>query len=141
MDDFEVEITVGKPKPKDYRVLSNGLLAHHSHQGHPRRSEVVHIFLKDKHKKVLAGVIMTVLWNGMEINSLWVEESLRGRGLGTTLMNMAEEEGKKRGCTIAYTNTFSWQAPGFYERSGYTSYGKLENFPPGSSLTYYSKKL
>lgn len=140
-DDFDFQITVGRPKPKELRVLIDGLLAHHAKQGHPRRSEVVNIFLKDKTKKVVGAVIITILWNGMDINSLWVDESLRGKGWGRKLMLAAEAEGKKRGCTLAYTNTFTWQAPKFYEKLGYSLYGKLDNYPTGSSLFYYQKKL
>lgn len=141
MTDLNFEVTVGRPDPKDYRVLSKGMLLHHAKQGHQRTSEVINIFLKDKRKKVFGGVIVTVLWNGMEINSLWVDESLRGQGYGQKLMSTAEIEGRKRGCTIAYTNTFSWQATDFYRKLGYKPYGKLENFPPGNSLTYFCKNL
>lgn len=141
MTNLNFEVTVGRPKLKDYKTLSDGMLSYHAKQGHQRTSEVINIFLKDKNKKVYGGVIVTVLWNGIEINSLWVEESLRGQGWGRKLMEEAEKEGKKRGCTIIYTNTFTWQAPHFYEKLGYKPYGKLDNFPPGNSLTYYYKNL
>lgn len=69
----------------------------------------------------------------MHIDSLWVNETLGGHDYGTQLMKMVEDEALRRGCTIAYTDTFSWQAPGFYE--------KLEGFPKDNALSYYSKKL
>lgn len=77
----------------------------------------------------------------MHIDSLWVDESLRGKDYGTKLMKMVEEEAVKRGCTIAHTDSFTWQAPGFYEKLGYQLFGKLEDYPKGSSLNYYFKKL
>jgi ribosomal protein S18 acetylase RimI-like enzyme len=141
MADPKLEMTVGRPKPKDYKALSDGMLSHHAKQGHQRTSEIINIFLKDKNKKVYGGIIVTVLWNGMEINSLWVEESLRGKGLGKKLVLAAEKEGRKRGCGVIYTNTFTWQAPHFYEKLGYKPFGKLEDFPPGNILTYYFKNL
>ena len=141
MSDLAFEVSVGRPKAKDYRVLSDGMLKYHAKHGHQRVSELVSIFLKDERKKVYGGVMVTILWNGMEINSLWVEESLRGQGWGRKLVESAEKEGRLRGCTIAYTNTFTWQAPGFYEKIGYKPYGKLDNFPSGNNLTYYSKNL
>jgi GNAT superfamily N-acetyltransferase len=141
MTDLNFEITVGRPNTKDYKALSDGMLSYHAKQGHQRTSEIINIFLKDANKKVHGGIIVTVLWNGMEINSLWVEESLRGQGLGKKLVLAAEKEGRKRGCKIIYTNTFTWQAPKFYEKLGYKPYGKLDNFPPGNSLTYYFKNL
>lgn len=141
MANFSFEVTVGRPKARDYRILSDGMLKYHAQQGHQRASEVVNIFLKDNEKKMRGGVIVTILWNGMEINSLWVDEPWRGQGWGRRLVEAAENEGRKRGCTFAYTNTFTWQAPGFYEKLGYKIYGKLDDFPPGNTLTYYTKNL
>jgi ribosomal protein S18 acetylase RimI-like enzyme len=37
--------------------------------------------------------------------------------------------------------TSNFQAPGFYERLGYSLYGKLENCPPGETAYYYWKEL
>jgi len=141
MNDLKFEITKGEPKSEDFQALSAGLLTHHTSQGHPRKWEKYCIFLKDTNNKTHAGIIVTFLWNGMHIDSLWVDESLRGKDYGTELMQMAEDEARKRGCTIAYTDTFTWQAPEFYEKLGYTLYGKLNDFPKGNTLSYYSKKL
>ncbi|OGM59575.1 hypothetical protein A3A75_05885 [Candidatus Woesebacteria bacterium RIFCSPLOWO2_01_FULL_39_10] len=131
----------GEPREEDFKVLSEGLLAHHAKNGHPRKSEKYSIFLKSTNGKVLGGVIVTFLWNGMEVNSLWVDDSISRQGWGRKLMTAVEEEAVKRGCTIAYINTFSYQAPGFYEKLGYKLYGKLEDFPEGSAKNHFSKRL
>ena len=141
MENLRFETTEGDPTPEDFDALSKGLLAHHASQGHPRTWKKFCIFLKNKENKAQAGIIVTFTWNGMHIDSLWVDISLRGKDYGTKLMHMAEKEALKRNCTIAFTDTFSWQAPGFYEKLGYTLYGQLEGFPEDNSLSYYSKKL
>lgn len=141
MTDLRFEISNGEPPETDKQVLSAGMLAYHASQGHPRKTDVYSIFLKDEANTVVGGVIVSFLWNGMAINSLWVDETLRGQGWGRKLMDMAEKEGIKRGCTVAYTDTFTWQAPGFYKKLGYSEYGKIDNFPPGNSLTYFKKGL
>lgn len=141
MTNYNYEVTVGRPKNRDYKAISDGMLLYHAKHGHRRISEIINIFLKDISKKVHGGIIATVLWNGIEINSLWVEESLRGQGFGSKLVKAAEKEGKLRGCTISYTNTFTWQSPEFYKKLGYKPYGKLDNFPPGNTLTYFYKNL
>lgn len=140
-EQFSFVRTEGDPDPEDLKTLSMGLLSHHASQGHPRTWKKFCIFLKDKNNKAHAGIIVTFTWNGMHIDSLWVDESLRGNNYGTELMKMVEKEAMKRGCTIVYTDTFSWQAPDFYEKLGYTLYGKLEGFPEGNSLSYYYKRL
>jgi ribosomal protein S18 acetylase RimI-like enzyme len=131
----------GEPDPEDKKALVNGLLSHHEAQGHKRKTEVFSIFLKDENNKMLGGIMLSFLWGGMHIDSLWVDESARDQGWGKKLVEQAEREGRKRGCTIAYTDTFTWQAPEFYKKLGYLEYGKLEDFPDGNSLTYFFKKL
>lgn len=141
MNDFTLVTVEGDLNPEDKKLLVDGLLTHHASHGHKRKTEIVSIVLKDQNKKTVGAVIVSFLWNGMEIQSLWVDESVRKQALGRKLMQAAEAEAIKKGCTIAYTNTFSWQALGFYEKLGYSVYGKLDGFPEGSSLTYFSKKL
>jgi ribosomal protein S18 acetylase RimI-like enzyme len=141
MNELKFIKTIGETSSEDFKSLSTGLLAHHAKQGHERTWEKFNIFLKDDTGKAYAGIIVTFTWNGMQINSLWVDESLRGNDYGTRLMEMAENEARERGCVIAFTDTFSWQAPGFYEKLDYTLYGKLEGFPEGNSLSYYKKDL
>ena len=52
MVDFKLEVTVGRPNFKDFKVLSDGMLLYHDKKGHRRTSEVINIFLKDEDKKV-----------------------------------------------------------------------------------------
>jgi ribosomal protein S18 acetylase RimI-like enzyme len=131
----------GELDPHDKAVMVDGMLNYHASNGHPREVDTHSIIIKDESNTFIGCVIVTFLYNGMEIATLWVDEKARGQGLGQKLMEMAETEGKKRGATFAYTNTFTWQAPGFYEKLGYALYGKLDDFPVGNSLSYYRKDL
>lgn len=141
MDKFKLETINGKPNIEDQKVMIDGLLAYHASKGHPRNTENYSVILKDKNSKIRGMIIVSILWNGMHIDSLWVDEQVRNQDWGSKLMEMVEVEAIRRGCTISYTDTFTWQAPSFYEKLGYKLYGKLENFPKGNSLSYYSKNL
>lgn len=141
MENIRLITTKGEPNADDKKALIEGMLSHHTSKGHPRKSETFSIFLKDSTEKVLGGIILCVLWKGMEIQTLCVDESIRKQGWGQKLLKAAEEEAIKRGCTLAYTNTFSWQAPEFYTKFGYTLYGKLDGFPDGNALSYFYKRL
>ena len=131
----------GEPDEADKKVMVDGMLAYHASHGHERKVEHYSALAKNEQGKLVGVVMVSFLWNGMEIGSLWVDETSRKQGLGRELMEMAEAEGKRRGCDFAYTNTFTWQAPKFYEKLGYEEYGKLEDFPPGNTLSYYRKSL
>jgi ribosomal protein S18 acetylase RimI-like enzyme len=77
----------------------------------------------------------------LNISVVWVKEELRGRGIGRRLMNLAEEEAKRRACRFARLATSDYQAPDFYKKMGYIQYGKLENCPQGEIDYYFYKEL
>jgi len=141
MNNLKLEIINDEPSPEDKKVMVDGMLSYHTSKGHPRKTDSYSILLKDKNNKVLGMIIVSFLWNGMRIDSLWIDEVMRNQKWGNKLVRMAETEGVKRGCSFAYTDTFTWQAPTFYEKLGYELYGKLDDFPKGSSLNYYRKNL
>lgn len=47
----------------------------------------------------------------------------------------------KRGCQYAYLDTFSFQAPEFYQKRGYVIFGELPNFPEGHHRFFLKKEL
>lgn len=81
-------------------------------------------------------------WGGCaEISHLWVREHHRGRGLGRTLLHAAEAEAVRRGCAQVVLTTHSFQAPAFYERSGYERKYAIEGRPNGYSNIVFVKSL
>lgn len=141
MNNLTLRFAEGEPKTKDKKIVSDGLLTHHASSGHTRITTYYSIFVINDENKILGGIILSFLWNGMRIDSLWVDESIRSQRWGTKLIEEAEKEARKRNCSVIYTDTFSWQAPDFYKKLGYKEYGKLKDFPVGNTLTYFQKRL
>lgn len=138
---YTIKRAGGEPNEKDMQAMSAGMLAYHAEHGHPREEYTFSLFLHDNNGKPMGGMICKTLWERMYIRTLWVDVSMRRKGWGTKLMEMAEKEAIKRGCTHAYTDTTSYQAPEFYQKLGYTEFAKMEDYPPGSALHYFIKKL
>lgn len=69
--------------------------------------------------KVIAGIVGESTFSTIEIEFLYIEESYRKHGLGTKLLTYVEEKGRREGLKHIYLNTFSFQAPKFYEKHGY----------------------
>jgi len=67
--------------------------------------------------------------------------SLRGSGLGSEILQMFEDEGRRRGCRTAMLFTISFQAPAFYERYGWRRFGEIACDPPGTSRVFMTKDL
>ncbi len=76
----------------------------------------------------------------VEIRGLWVEPELRCRGIGRRLLAALEAEAVRHGCTRAALDSYSWQAPGFYERLGYSRFGTLD-YPNGTRRHWFVKEL
>lgn len=72
---------------------------------------------------------------------LFIPEDLRGQGLGPKLLQMAEDEARKRGCTGAYIDTMSVDALTLYQRCGYKIFGQIAEFGPDYAMTYLKKLL
>ena len=141
LDNLKFVASQREPNPEDKQALIDGMLAYHQAKGYPRKKERFSVFLKDESGKVLGGAMVAFEWNGMQIQTLWVDDSIRHQGWGSKLMQLVEEEAIKRSCTIAFTDTFTWQAPEFYSKLGYSLYGELKDLPKGNSLSYFYKKL
>jgi GNAT superfamily N-acetyltransferase len=75
------------------------------------------------------------------VEMIFVPEEYRGRGAGTALMRAAENAAQARGCVGIRLDTFTFQAPEFYEKLGYSEFGRLKNFPPGHERIFYFKAI
>ncbi|MBJ7281579.1 MAG: GNAT family N-acetyltransferase [Acidimicrobiia bacterium] len=81
-------------------------------------------------------------WGGTaEVDLLWVSESRRSAGIGSALLTAFESEAIARGCSQIVLSTFDFQAPEFYERRGYASLGRVDNYPAGGWHTTMRKLI
>ncbi|MBJ7221993.1 MULTISPECIES: GNAT family N-acetyltransferase [unclassified Brenneria] len=97
--------------------------------------------VKDDTGAIVAGLVARTWWGGLEVQYLWVDEKHRKSGLGRQLMQKAEEEALRRGCHLAYVDTFSFQARGFYEKLGYREYGNLPGYAHKHTRHYLAKLI
>ncbi|MFK7695034.1 GNAT family N-acetyltransferase [Paenibacillus sp. HJGM_3] len=105
------------------------------------RYEEINLTIKNDSGKVIGGLLSTLCWNWIEVEILWIEESLRGQGYGSHLLNKIERIAKEKGCTFIKLNTFSFQAPEFYRKNGYDEVAVFKEAPTGSNHYYFKKSL
>ena len=99
------------------------------------------IFVRDDVGAVVAGISGWTWGDCCELQSLWVEPSLRGRGLATRLLAAAEAEAAARGCSQTVHFTYDFQARALYEQNDYELVGRVEDFPSGTDVLWYRKRL
>lgn len=120
------------------RQHNNLVSAHHRDvRTHP--PEPLNLLLYDDAGEIRGGLTASTYWAWLEIDTLWLHETLRGHGYGHRLLALAEQRSQERGCRRAFLTTYSFQARGFYEKAGYVVVGALEDYPPGA-IYYWMRK-
>jgi GNAT superfamily N-acetyltransferase len=88
---------------------------------------------------VIGGLLGNTVWDWLQIGTLWVEEGMRGRGVGSDLLERAEAIARDRGCKFAKLDTFEFEAREFYERHGYFVHSVTDDFPVGHKQYHLQK--
>ena len=124
-----------------WSVIGRGISDYNTQKAGDDRGQNLCFVLQSPGGEIVGGVIGATHWDWLYINLMWVREDLRGRGHGERLMKRAEDEARQRGARYAYLDTFSFQAPGFYQKLGYQVFGELPDFPMGHQRYFLKKKL
>ena len=130
-----------EPRPADLQAIADGLRAPNPPEPQDPPHDPLAFFVRDDAGDVAAGVVGNTAGAWLYVGALWVAEALRGRRIGTRLMDAAEELAVRRGCTGAYLDTFSPRALAFYRARGYEVFGELDGGPAGRTRTFLRKPL
>ncbi|MGE4351628.1 MAG: GNAT family N-acetyltransferase [Bdellovibrionales bacterium] len=136
---FEVSDTISR---EVHDALENGLTAHvlAQHVPHHNYTELS-IVRRNADGKIVAGLTGVTVWGWLHIVYLWVDEALRGQGVGTSLMKAGEDEARARGCHSVWVETESFRTPAFYAKRGYTEFARMDDFPIGHQRIEFMKRL
>lgn len=130
------------PDDATVSAISDGLNAYNAAaSGSATPPETLWLVARHTDGGVVGGIRARIARGWIEVEWLWVAEAHRGGGLGTSLLARAEAEGEARGCRGAFLWTYSFQAPGFYGKQGYTEFGRLPDMPPGHARIYLAKRF
>ncbi len=129
------------PDPRDVKFLEDRIDAFNLSTTGITDVRLLAIFLRGVDHEIVAG-LHGWTWGGCcEVKTLWIHESMRGRGLGTRLMRSAEAEARRRGATQMVLSTHSFQAPDFYRRLGFEIIARVEEYPRGHQSIALRKPL
>ncbi|MED1116996.1 GNAT family N-acetyltransferase [Bacillus paramycoides] len=104
-------------------------------------SEKVSFIVKNEKEEIVGGITAIIFWHHVHVDFLWVSEEYRHEGYGSKLMNLIEEVAIEKECRLINLDTFSFQAPNFYKKHGYTVIGMSEDHPKGHNHYYLEKRL
>src|SRR5678815_4142791 len=120
------------PDAADTAVIADNLRAYNTSQAGYDDYRPLAVFVTDPETgKVVGGLYGGSYLGQLRVDRFFLPEGLRRGRLGSRLLKMAEEEGRRRGCTRIALNTLEIQARGFYQKQGYETAATLDCEPPG----------
>ena len=133
---------VDEPDPADVAVITEGLSAYDLGQIGYRDFRRLTVLVRDPQTgKVVGGLYGRSELGLVYVDWLFLPEDWRRARIGSRVLAMAEEEGRRRGCTRIALTTLSVEAPGFYKKQGYDVAVTIDCDPPGVTRYYMMKKL
>ncbi len=141
MDQTYQVIHVDKPEQSVWEIIGQGIDHYNAQEAGDPKAQRICFAIQSQDQDIVGGVIAAIYWDWLYIDLMWIQEELRGRGFGTRLLTLVEDEAKQRGAKHAYLDTFSFQAPAFYQKHGYQVFGELHDFPSGHQRYFLSKQL
>ena len=136
----KVVLNAVDPTPDDVQYLEDRIYEFNSSATGIAGGEWLSFFVREA-DRIVAGICGNTWGGTCELRQFWVEQSRRGRGLGTRLFQAAEQEARRRGCTQIVLMTFSFQAPAFYERHGFEVVATIDDHPRGHQNLLIRKRL
>lgn len=126
-------------------AIERALLASLSRSNTQAVNDTFVLASRDENGALAGGVTGSTSYGWLLIKTLWVDETMRGTGLGKQLVLEAESRGRKLGCHNVWLDTSSVSAHSFYSHLGYNDFGALENkkhqVPVGHCRWFMKKAL
>ena len=90
---------------------------------------------------VLGGALCYASQGDFMVDMVWLDEKLRGTGVGFDMLARALDEGRALGCTRAGVETMDCQAPKFYPKHGFQRFAHVASAVPGMGMNFYEMRL
>jgi GNAT superfamily N-acetyltransferase len=133
------------PSDAAWNVIDDGLAGHGVEQAGYWNSRPIGVLVRGlagggaPEGEIVGGLVGRTSLGLLFIDLVYLPAELRGAGLGSRILRMAEEEAVRRGCCGAVLYTINFQAPGFYERHGWREFGRVPCQPAGTSRVFMTK--
>jgi GNAT superfamily N-acetyltransferase len=136
----KIEI-VEKSDPELVRFLDERIAEYNWQHWEVSQRLPLAVQLKNDQGEIIAGCSGRTFGNWLQINTLWVCESLRGQSIGKELLELMESQAVKRGCNRAILDTLNFQAEPFYRKLGYKTEWVQEDYPRTGCKFFMTKRL
>jgi len=137
----DVTLTAVEPTAQEVQYLEDRLYEFNATATAIADGALLGFFVRDDQDRIVAGICGNTWGGTCELRQFWVEESRRRCGIGSKLLEAAEQEARRRGCTQIVLMTFSFQAPALYENRGFETVAVIDDHPRGRRNLLMRKHL
>ena len=117
------------PASDDVRFVHRGLVQHNVARSAITDGRDLAVFVRNTAGELLGGICAWTWGSCMEVEYAWLDERVRGSGIGREIIQKLEETAAARGCTVSVVDTYSFQAPNFYHKMGYEVIAEIDGYP------------
>lgn len=134
-------LSVGEQDDELAERLDHELTAFNAAATGTAAPEPLSVRVTDAQGELVGGLTAWAWGNCCAVDMLWVRDDARRGGWGRRLMEAAEQEAARWGCTQMIVSSFTFQAPDFYRRLGFRETGRTEGIPGGHQDVHLHKLL
>ncbi|MFD2884319.1 GNAT family N-acetyltransferase [Pseudomonas lini] len=139
---LRIELSKKNATQEEREAILTPLRAYNASKAGATVSEQIALLLRNDSDEILGGlygrVFLPVVFF---IELLSVPEQAWGQGMGSKLMQMAEDLAREKECIGIWLDTFDFQAPEFYKKHGYSELGHIADYPPGHKRFFFSRSV
>jgi GNAT superfamily N-acetyltransferase len=136
-----IELT-DAPDPADVAAIRAGLSDYNTAATGIDDQRPLAVLVRDPDThKVIGGITGRTSRGMFFLEVFFLPASLRGSGVGSEALKLAEQEGWRRGCTAALLHTNTFQAPDFYRKNGWREIASIPSGPAGNCRVIFTKQL
>ena len=129
------------PTDEERQAILLPLRAYNAAKAGVSTQEPVALLVRNENGEILGGLHGRVFYQWLYVDLLSVPEQARGQGMGSKLMQMAEDLAREKECIGIWLDTFDFQAPEFYRKLGYSELGQIADYPTGHKRFFFQKRL
>jgi GNAT superfamily N-acetyltransferase len=139
---FEPELTLtDTPSEIAQTIIDEGLADYNEEQAGRRDWRELAVLVTDQDGQTHGGLLGRTSLGLLFVDLFYLPPELRKSGIGSRLLQAAEDEAFRRGCISGVLFTVSFQAPESYARHGWQEAARVPCLPPGTSRIVMTKNL
>jgi len=128
------------PSADDIAFVAQGMRRHALSQIDGAESAPIACFGRDS-GVIVGGIVGRIIQRRMFVDLLWVEETRRNHGLGSSLLQSMERIARDRGCLDILLETLSTSAAQLYSAAGYRQTARVPEYIAGFDKRVLLKSL